>query len=153
MTLTRLLALPLIWLVRAYQLVISPMTPPSCRFYPSCSAYAITALERFGPLKGTWLTVRRLLRCHPWNPGGWTTFPRGRRRGLPRTLRTRTLNSVLTLRTTVYDFFVNLLSPLMWGEAWVMTAWHRCSRGWGSRTRAAGAGRCPSSVSPSSCGS
>ena len=48
MTLTRMLALPLIWLVRAYQLVISPMTPPSCRFYPSCSAYAITALERFG---------------------------------------------------------------------------------------------------------
>ena len=75
MTVSRLLALPLIWLVRAYQLVISPMTPPSCRFYPSCSAYAITALERFGPLKGTWLTVRRLLRCHPWNPGGVDHVP------------------------------------------------------------------------------
>ena len=105
MTLTRLLALPLIWLVRAYQLVISPMTPPSCRFYPSCSAYAITALERFGPLKGTWLTVRRPgIVQTPWTAmtkmteaptaqAGWTTFPRGRRRGLPHTLRTRTLNS------------------------------------------------------------
>ena len=51
------------------------MFPPSCRFYPSCSAYAITALERFGPVKGTWLTVRRLLRCHPWNPGGVDHVP------------------------------------------------------------------------------
>ncbi len=75
MTATRLLALPLIWLVRAYQLVISPMFPPSCRFYPSCSAYALTALERYGPLKGTWLAARRLLRCHPWNPGGVDHVP------------------------------------------------------------------------------
>ncbi len=71
----RLLALPLIALVRAYQLVISPMTPPSCRFYPSCSAYAITALERFGPFRGTWLAMRRLLHCHPWNPGGVDHVP------------------------------------------------------------------------------
>ena len=91
MTLTRLLALPLIWLVRAYQLVISPMTPPSCRFYPSCSAYAITALERFGPLKGTWLTrARGCCAATPGTRGASTTFPRGRRRGPPRTLRTRT---------------------------------------------------------------
>ncbi len=75
MTVGRMVALPLIWLVRADQLVISPMTPPSCRFYPSCSAYAIRALERFGPVKGTWLTVRRLLRCHPWNPGGVDHVP------------------------------------------------------------------------------
>jgi putative membrane protein insertion efficiency factor len=75
MTLSRLLALPLIWLVRAYQLVISPMFPPSCRFYPSCSAYALTALERYGPLAGTWLAARRLLRCHPWNPGGVDHVP------------------------------------------------------------------------------
>lgn len=73
--LERLLALPLILLVKAYQLFFSPMFPPSCRFYPSCSAYAVTALERFGPLKGTWLTVRRLLRCHPWNPGGVDHVP------------------------------------------------------------------------------
>ena len=71
----RALALPLILLVRAYQLLISPLTPPSCRFYPSCSAYAVTALERFGPVKGTWLAVRRLLRCHPWNPAGVDHVP------------------------------------------------------------------------------
>jgi putative membrane protein insertion efficiency factor len=75
MTVSRLVALPLIWLVRAYQLVLAPLEAPSCRFYPSCSAYAITALERYGPLKGTWLAVRRLLRCHPWNPGGVDHVP------------------------------------------------------------------------------
>jgi uncharacterized protein len=68
-------ALPLIWLVRGYQLILAPLEAPSCRFYPSCSAYAITALERYGPLKGTWLAVRRLLRCHPWNPGGVDHVP------------------------------------------------------------------------------
>jgi putative membrane protein insertion efficiency factor len=66
---------PLIWLIRAYQLVLSPMRPPTCRFYPSCSAYAVTALERFGILRGSWLAMRRLLRCHPWNPGGVDHVP------------------------------------------------------------------------------
>jgi putative membrane protein insertion efficiency factor len=75
MTWRHALALPLIGLIRAYQLLISPMTPPSCRFYPSCSAYAVTALERFGPIRGTWLAARRLLRCHPWNPGGVDHVP------------------------------------------------------------------------------
>jgi putative membrane protein insertion efficiency factor len=75
MTMSRLLALPLIWLVRAYQVIRLPYRPQSCRFYPSCSAYAVTALERFGPVKGTWLAVRRLLRCHPWNPGGVDHVP------------------------------------------------------------------------------
>ncbi|MDE9365376.1 membrane protein insertion efficiency factor YidD [Luteipulveratus sp. YIM 133132] len=68
-------ALPLIWLVQIYQRLISPLTPPSCRFTPSCSAYAVTALRRFGPIKGTWLAVRRLLRCNPWNPGGVDHVP------------------------------------------------------------------------------
>jgi uncharacterized protein len=75
MTRSRLVALPLIWLVHAYQVLRLPYKPQSCRFYPSCSAYAITALERYGPLKGTWLAVRRLLRCHPWNPGGVDHVP------------------------------------------------------------------------------
>jgi uncharacterized protein len=75
MTLSRALALPLILLVKAYQLLISPLTGASCRFYPSCSAYALTALERYGLVRGTWLTVRRLLRCHPWNPGGVDHVP------------------------------------------------------------------------------
>lgn len=71
----RLLALPLIGLIRFYQLAISPLTPPTCRYYPSCSAYAVTSLQRFGPIKGTWLAVRRLLRCHPWAPGGVDHVP------------------------------------------------------------------------------
>ena len=75
MTVSRLLALPLIGLLRAYQVLRLPYKPPSCRFYPSCSAYAITALERYGPLKGTCLAVRRVLRCHPWNPGGVDHVP------------------------------------------------------------------------------
>lgn len=75
MTPRHLLALPLIVVLRAYQLLISPLSPPSCRFYPSCSAYAVTALSRFGPLKGSWLAVRRLARCHPWNPGGVDHVP------------------------------------------------------------------------------
>ena len=62
-------------LIRFYRLWISPLTPPSCRFYPSCSAYAMTAVQRFGPVKGTWLAARRLGRCHPWNPGGVDHVP------------------------------------------------------------------------------
>lgn len=75
MSIRRLLALPLIWLIRVYQILISPLTPPSCRYYPSCSAYAVTALERFGPVKGSYLAARRLLRCHPWAPGGVDHVP------------------------------------------------------------------------------
>jgi len=74
-TARQVLSLPLIALVKAYQLLLSPLTGPSCRFYPSCSAYAVTALTRFGPLKGSWLTIRRLARCHPWNPGGVDHVP------------------------------------------------------------------------------
>jgi len=68
-------AAPAIWLIRAYQLVLSPMRPPTCRFYPSCSAYALIALERYGIVRGSWLATRRLLRCHPWNPGGVDHVP------------------------------------------------------------------------------
>ncbi len=70
-----LLSKPLIWIVRAYQLAISPLLPPSCRFYPSCSCYAIEALQRHGAFKGTWLAVRRIARCHPWHPGGHDPVP------------------------------------------------------------------------------
>ncbi|MCK0113479.1 membrane protein insertion efficiency factor YidD [Ornithinimicrobium sp. F0845] len=69
------LALPLIWLVRAYQVLVSPLLGPSCKFYPSCSAYALTALRRYGPVKGTWLAARRLGRCHPWSHGGVDHVP------------------------------------------------------------------------------
>jgi putative membrane protein insertion efficiency factor len=70
-----LLAKPFIWLVRGYQLTIRSFLPPSCRFHPSCSNYAIEALQRHGPGRGLWLTVRRIARCHPWHPGGHDPVP------------------------------------------------------------------------------
>jgi len=71
----RILAAPLVLLVRAYQWLVSPLLPRACRFYPSCSAYAVGALERHGALKGSWLAARRLARCHPWHPGGVDPVP------------------------------------------------------------------------------
>lgn len=65
----------LILLVRVYQRVFSPLLPPACRFHPSCSAYAAGALERHGALRGSWLAVRRIFRCHPWHPGGFDPVP------------------------------------------------------------------------------
>jgi uncharacterized protein len=70
----------LIMLLRGYQRWISPALPPTCRFYPTCSAYAIEALQVHGPLRGSWLTVRRLLRCAPWHPGGVDPVPPRRSR-------------------------------------------------------------------------
>lgn len=63
--------LPLLALVRGYQVLISPWLPRVCRFQPSCSAYAIQALVQHGPLRGGWKALRRISRCHPWNEGGW----------------------------------------------------------------------------------
>jgi hypothetical protein len=70
-----LFALPLIWLLRIYQYAISPMLGRSCRFHPSCSEYAVEALQRHGALKGSWLAIRRIGRCHPWHPGGYDPVP------------------------------------------------------------------------------
>ncbi len=61
--------------VRAYRRLIAPGLPAACRFYPSCSAYAETALLRHGAAKGAWLSTRRLLRCHPFHPGGIDPVP------------------------------------------------------------------------------
>ena len=71
----RICAWPLILLVRFYQLCISPLTPPSCRFTPTCSQYALEALRKYGPLKGLWLTLRRLAKCHPWGGSGYDPVP------------------------------------------------------------------------------
>jgi putative membrane protein insertion efficiency factor len=61
--------------IRGYQRFISPGLPPSCRFHPSCSQYALEAVTRYGALKGGWLAARRLARCHPFNPGGFDPVP------------------------------------------------------------------------------
>lgn len=61
--------------IRFYQRFISPVIPPSCRFTPSCSEYAVQALQIHGAWRGTWLALRRLLRCAPWHPGGWDPVP------------------------------------------------------------------------------
>jgi uncharacterized protein len=62
-------------LIRLYRYLISPLLGPNCRFYPSCSCYAEEALTQHGVLRGLYLTVRRLLRCHPWHPGGYDPVP------------------------------------------------------------------------------
>ena len=74
-SLARLGAGALIFLVRGYQVVLSPLLPAACRFYPSCSNYAIEALQRHGALRGAWLAARRIARCHPFRPGGYDPVP------------------------------------------------------------------------------
>ena len=71
----RLATLPFLLLVRFYQYCISPFTPPSCRFTPTCSQYAVEALRKYGPIKGIWLTAKRLARCHPWGGSGYNPVP------------------------------------------------------------------------------
>ncbi len=65
----------LIGLLKVYRLVISPLYGNVCRYYPSCSAYALRAVSVHGAAKGSWLAARRLLRCHPWAPGGYDPVP------------------------------------------------------------------------------
>ena len=65
----------LLVLIGAYRVLLSPVLAPSCRFYPTCSAYAVEAIELHGPLRGSWLTVKRILKCHPWHSGGVDPVP------------------------------------------------------------------------------
>lgn len=69
----------LVWIlclpIYFYRRCISPLTPPMCRFTPTCSQYALEALRRHGPFKGTYLAIRRILRCHPWGGGGYDPVP------------------------------------------------------------------------------
>ncbi len=70
-----LLAMVLAVPIRVYRYAISPLLPPSCRFYPSCSEYALEAIGTHGPFTGAWLATRRVCCCHPWNPGGVDPVP------------------------------------------------------------------------------
>ncbi|MBM4148317.1 MAG: membrane protein insertion efficiency factor YidD [Lentisphaerae bacterium] len=67
-----------IWLIRTYRLVVSPLVGPCCRFYPSCSTYAIEAVRRHGAARGMLLSLRRILKCHPLHPGGFDPVPETR---------------------------------------------------------------------------
>lgn len=62
-------------IIRIYQRLLSPLLPPSCRFVPSCSQYGLEAITHFGIVKGGWLAVKRILRCQPFNPGGYDPVP------------------------------------------------------------------------------
>lgn len=65
----------LIGLIRVYRLLISPLFPPSCRFQPTCSQYALDAVQTFGTIRGSWMAIKRILRCHPFHPGGYDPVP------------------------------------------------------------------------------
>ncbi len=65
----------IILIINVYRIIISPILPKSCRYYPSCSAYAIDAVKKHGPVKGSYLSTRRILRCHPFQEGGFDPVP------------------------------------------------------------------------------
>ena len=73
--LKKIIVAPFIFLIRFYQVCISPLKPPTCRFTPTCSQYALEAFRKYGPLKGFWLSLRRILRCHPWGGSGYDPVP------------------------------------------------------------------------------
>lgn len=73
--LKEIIIFPFVFLIRFYQLVISPLTPPSCRFTPTCSQYTLEALKKHGLLKGGWLGLKRILSCHPWGKSGYDPVP------------------------------------------------------------------------------
>ena len=73
--LKKILIFPMVVLIKFYQLCISPFTPPSCRYTPTCSQYALEAIRKYGLFKGGWLAFRRILRCHPWGGSGYDPVP------------------------------------------------------------------------------
>ena len=71
----KLLAFPFILIIKIYQLIISPILPPTCRFTPTCSHYSLEAFKKYGLLKGGWLSAKRILKCHPWGESGYDPVP------------------------------------------------------------------------------
>ncbi len=71
----RIFSLLLIIPIKIYQIIISPLLGPSCRFTPTCSQYAVEAIQKYGPLKGSWLSFKRILKCHPWGGSGYDPVP------------------------------------------------------------------------------
>lgn len=104
--LNRAIAAVLLLLVRGYRRLISPLTPPSCRFFPTCSTYALTAIERFGPWHGSRLAIARILRCQPLHPGGYDP--------VPETLGAPTVDAAAALKRRSFssDGLVGRPSPL-----------------------------------------
>lgn len=74
--LKKILAFPFLVIVYIYKYVVSPLTPASCRHYPTCSSYSLEALRRHGPLQGGWMSVKRISSCHPWGSGGIDPVPK-----------------------------------------------------------------------------
>ncbi|MGH1364836.1 MAG: membrane protein insertion efficiency factor YidD [Calditrichia bacterium] len=75
MTATRVIQFVVVGIIRFYQLLISPFTPPACRYVPTCSEYAVQAIQQHGPLAGSWLALKRISRCHPWGGSGYDPVP------------------------------------------------------------------------------
>lgn len=71
----RIFSLLLIIPIKIYQTIISPLLGPSCRFTPTCSQYAVEAIQKYGPFKGSWLSFKRILKCHPWGESGYDPVP------------------------------------------------------------------------------
>ncbi|MDR1932254.1 MAG: membrane protein insertion efficiency factor YidD [Spirochaetales bacterium] len=61
--------------IHIYRIAFSPLFPRSCRYHPTCSAYALEAIKKYGPVKGAWIAFKRIIRCHPWKPGGYDPVP------------------------------------------------------------------------------
>ncbi|MEP6683024.1 MAG: membrane protein insertion efficiency factor YidD [Parafilimonas sp.] len=71
----KILSYPFIWLIKIYQLILSPIIGPKCRFTPTCSHYAVDAFKKYGVFKGLWLSVKRISKCHPWGGSGYDPVP------------------------------------------------------------------------------
>ena len=71
----KIFSLLLIIPIKSYQIIISPLLGPSCRFTPTCSQYAVEAIQKYGPLKGSWLSFKRIIKCHPWGGSGYDPVP------------------------------------------------------------------------------